>query len=109
LNYVKKQGSDYVILDCWMEEPYDYDAEALQGEPPRHQRAVTVYEQRVVSGSAGEQRSFLLPAGNSASAQLTYAEQKEAKGVLKQQSHLVFASRCLMRDLLTVSSQSSSS
>jgi len=54
-NYVKKQGSDYVILNCWMEEPYDYDAEALQGEPPRHQRAVTVYEQRVVSGSAGEQ------------------------------------------------------
>ncbi|DBA68478.1 TPA: hypothetical protein ACH3X2_013766 [Trebouxia sp. C0005] len=40
-----------------MEEPYDYDAEALQGE----------------------QRSFLLPAGNSGSTQLTYAEQKEAK------------------------------
>ncbi len=75
-----------------MEEPYDYDAEALQGDPPRYQRAATMYEQRVISGSAGEQRSFLLPAGNSGSTQLTYAEQKEAKGVLKQQFHLVFAS-----------------
>lgn len=38
----------------------------------------------LISGSAGEQRSFLLLAGNSGSTQLTYAEQKEAKGVLKQ-------------------------
>ncbi len=88
-----------------MEEPYDYNAEALQGDPPRYQRAATLYEQRVSSGTAGEQRSFLLPAGNSGSTQLTYAEQKEAKGVLKQQSHLV----SLMRDFLTVFSQSSSS
>ena len=83
LSYVPKQGSDHWILECWMEEPYDYDAEALQGFPPRYQRAATVYERRV-SGSAGEQRSFLLPAGNSGDTQLTYAEQKEAKGVLKQ-------------------------
>ncbi len=90
--HVQKQGSDNLIPNCWMEEPYDYDAEALQGDPPRYQRAATMYEQRVISGSAGEQRSFFLPAGNSGSTQLTYAEQKEAKGVLKQQSHLVFAS-----------------
>ena len=76
-----------------MEEPYDYDAEALQGDPPRYECAATVYEQRIIPGSAGEQRSFLLPAGNGGSVQLTDAEQKEAKGVLKQQSHLVLASR----------------